>query len=57
MKTSEQETAYKNQKLLQKLLESKDESTRKMLKYKYQADGLKDCKDNAMLMGEKKVEI
>ena len=57
LKTTAQERLTKTQELLDKILEDKQNDERNVLKYKYEVNGLKNCKDNAMMMGEKNVKL
>ena len=50
----EEELKLTNQ--INKLKQEKEKEERKVFQYKYEANGLKQCKDNANLMGQKQVK-
>ena len=56
MRTVDEERALNAQLLLKKMSDQNDIALRKVQKFKYEAQALKNCRDTAIMMGEKMVK-
>ena len=57
MPSADAELERKHNRMLRRQAELRDREEQRLYKLKYEADGLKNCKDNATLMGEKDVKL
>ena len=53
MLTPEEEKELASLNMIDKYKREREEEERKVYMYRYEANGLKNCKDNANLMGQK----